>query len=204
MSALLDLADIAPAFPDPTRGSQAVFRKVMEAMARPGVVHDLGFAPDAPEGLDRAAGAIALTLFDFETKVWLDPRLRGGLAEGWMRFHCGAPLTQDPMAAAFALVTDLASAPALSAFNMGDAKYPDRSTTLVVQLPSLEGGSQVVLTGPGIKTQMSLALAGLPDGFWAQVQANHEQFQFGVDLIFVAGDRVTALPRSTRITIKGN
>lgn len=203
MSALLDLADIAPAFPDPTRGSQAVFRKVMEAMARPGVIHDLGFAPDAPQGLDRAAGAIALTLFDFETKIWLDPALRSGLAEGWMRFHCGAPLTEDPMAAAFALITDLASAPALTAFNMGDAKYPDRSTTLVVQLPALEGGPQVVLTGPGIKTEMTLALAGLPDGFWAQVQGNHEQFQFGVDFIFVAGDRVTALPRSTRVTIKG-
>lgn len=204
MSVLLDLADIAPAFPDPTRGSQAVFRKVMEAMARPGVIHDLGFAPDAPRGLDRAAGAIALTLFDFETQVWLDPALRGGLAEGWMRFHCGAPLTQDPMAAAFALVTDPASAPPLAAFNMGDAKYPDRSTTLIIQLPALEGGPRVVLTGPGIKTEMSLALAGLPEGFWAQIQANHEQFQFGVDVIFVAGDRVTALPRSTRVTIKGD
>lgn len=204
MSAVLDLAAIAPAFPDPTRGSQAVFRKVMEAMARPGVIHDLGFAPDAPQGLDRAAGAIALTLFDFETQVWLDPALRGGTAEGWIRFHCGAPLTADPMAAAFALISDISAAPALRAFNMGDAKYPDRSTTLVIQLPALEGGPEVVLTGPGIKTQMTLALAGLPDGFWAQVQDNHEQFQFGVDLIFVAGDRVTALPRSTRVTIKGD
>ncbi len=204
MSAVLDLAAIAPAFPDPTRGSQAVFRKVMEAMARPGVIHDLGFAPDAPQGLDRAAGAIALTLFDFETPVWLDPALRGGTAEGWIRFHCGAPLTADPMAAAFALISDISASPALRAFNMGDAKYPDRSTTLVIQLPALEGGPEVVLTGPGIKTQMTLALAGLPDGFWAQVQDNHEQFQFGVDLIFVAGDRVTALPRSTRVTIKGD
>lgn len=204
MSAILDLAAIAPAFPDPTRGSQAVFRKVMEAMARPGVIHDLGFAPDAPAGLDRAAGAIALTLFDFETQVWLDPRLRGGAAEGWIRFHCGTPLTQDPMAAAFALVTDLASAPALRDFNLGDAKYPDRSTTLVIQVPALEGGQPVVLTGPGIKTEMTLALSGLPDGFWAQVQDNNQKFQFGVDLIFVAGDRVTALPRSTRVTIKGN
>ncbi|MBP7649424.1 MAG: phosphonate C-P lyase system protein PhnH, partial [Phenylobacterium sp.] len=83
-------------------------------------------------------------------------------------------------------------------------KYPDRSTTLVIQLPALEGGAPVVLTGPGIKTEMALALAGLPDGFWAQVQANHEQFQFGLDFIFVAGDRVTALPRSTRVTIKGD
>jgi len=203
-SAILNLAEIAPAFRDPTRESQAVFRKVMDAVARPGTIHDLAFAPDAPTGMDRAAGAVALTLFDFETPTWLDPALRGGAAEGWMRFHCGCPLTDDPVKAAFALVTDALAAPALAAFNQGDAKYPDRSTTLVFQLPALEDGPRVTLTGPGIKHEASLALAGLPKGFWEQVQANQAKFQFGVDLIFVAGDRLTALPRSTRVTIKGN
>lgn len=202
--AVLDLAEIAPAFLDPTRESQTIFRKVMEAMARPGTVQDVSVAPDAPQGLDRAAGAVALTLFDFETPTWLDPALRGGGAESWLRFHCGCPLTAEPLEAAFALVTDLAAAPALAAFNQGDAKYPDRSTSLVIQLPALEGGPRVTLTGPGIKGEAQLALAGLPDGFWDQVRTNHTQFQFGVDLIFVAGDRLTALPRSTRVTTQGD
>lgn len=204
LSAALDLAEVAPAFSDPTRESQAIFRRVMDAMARPGTIYDVPFAPDAPQGLDRAAGAVALTLFDFETPVWLDPALADGPAERWLRFHAGCPLTADPLLAAFALVTDLAAAPVLAAFNQGDAKYPDRSTTLVIQLPALTGGPAVTLRGPGIKDQACLALAGLPDGFWAQVQANHEKFQFGVDLIFAAGDRLTALPRSTRVTIKGD
>jgi alpha-D-ribose 1-methylphosphonate 5-triphosphate synthase subunit PhnH len=203
MSALIDLAAIAPAFGDPTRESQAVFRRVMDAVARPGTIHEVGFAPDAPEGLARAAGAVALTLFDFETRVWLDPALRGGAAEAWMRFHCGCPLTPDPLAAAFALITDLATAPPLAAFNQGDAKYPDRSTTLVIQLAALTGGPAVELRGPGIKDTARLALPGLPPGFWQQVQANGAQFQFGVDLIFTAGDQLTALPRTTRVTIKG-
>jgi alpha-D-ribose 1-methylphosphonate 5-triphosphate synthase subunit PhnH len=202
--AVLDLTQIAPAFDDPTRESQAVFRRLMDAMARPGTIQDLALAPDAPSGLDRAAGAVALTLFDFETPAWLDPALRGGAAENWLRFHCGCPLTEDTQAAAFALITDALAAPELAAFNQGDAKYPDRSTTLVFQLPALEGGQAVTLRGPGIKGEASLALAGLPDGFWDQVQANQSRFQFGVDLIFVAGDRLTALPRSTRVTIKGN
>ncbi|MDR3513583.1 MAG: phosphonate C-P lyase system protein PhnH [Caulobacteraceae bacterium] len=202
--AILNLADVAAAFIDPTRESQAVFRKVMDAVARPGTIQDLAFAPDAPQGLDRAAGAVALTLFDFETPVWLDPALRGGTAEGWMRFHCGCPLTDDPVKAAFALITDALAAPELAAFNQGDAKYPDRSTTLVVQLPALDGGPRVTLTGPGIRSEASLALAGLPNGFWEQAQANQAKFQFGVDLIFVAADRLTALPRSTRVTIQGN
>lgn len=204
MSAVIDLAAIAPAFADPTRESQAVFRRIMDAMARPGTIQDLSFAPDAPDRLARAGAAVALTLFDFETPVWLDPTLRGGAAENWLRFHCGCPTITDPAQAAFALVTDLAQAPALADFDQGDAKYPDRSTTLVIQLPALTGGPEVVLAGPGIKGESSLALPGLPESFWDQVQTNHAQFQFGVDLIFVAGDRLTALPRSTRVTIKGD
>lgn len=203
MSLAIDLTTVAPAFADPTRESQAVFRKVMDAMARPGTIQDLAFAPEPPAGLDRAAGAVALTLFDFETPVWLDPKLAGGDAEGWVRFHCGCPLIGDPQGAAFAVITDAAAAPDLADFNQGDAKYPDRSTTLVIQLPSLDGGQTVTLTGPGIREQAMLSLSGLPMGFWEQVRTNHAQFQFGVDLIFVAGDRLTALPRSTHVSMKG-
>jgi alpha-D-ribose 1-methylphosphonate 5-triphosphate synthase subunit PhnH len=202
MSAGLDLTAVAPAFRDPTRESQALFRKVMDAVARPGLIQDMSMAPDTPEGIDRAAGAVALTLFDFETLVWLDPALRGGAAEGWMRFHCGCPTTTDPATAAFALIADIAALPPLAAFNQGDAKYPDRSTTLVIQLPALEGGTSVRLSGPGVNGEAAMALPLAPE-LWEQIQTNGAQFQFGVDLIFVAGDRLVALPRSTRVDIKG-
>ena len=51
-------------------------------------------------------------------------------------------------------------------------------------------------TGMLLLTKQAL---GLPDGFWNQVRMNQAKFQFGVDLIFVAGDRLAALPRSTRV-----
>lgn len=199
----LDLGAIAPGFPDPTRDSQAVFRRVMDAVARPGTIQDLSFAPEPPAGLGRAAAAMALTLFDFETKVWIDPVLRDTPAEGWLRFHCACPLTDQPGEAAFAIVIDAADCPPLTAFHPGDAKYPDRSTTLLVQVPALVGGRCATLEGPGIKERSALAPAGIPGGFWEQVQANHGRFQFGVDVIFAAGDLIAALPRSTRVTLKG-
>jgi alpha-D-ribose 1-methylphosphonate 5-triphosphate synthase subunit PhnH len=36
------------------------------------------------------------------------------------------------------------------------------------------------------------------------MQDNHDRFQFGVDLIFAAGDLIAAVPRTTRITVKGD
>lgn len=203
MSVGIDLSRIEPGFADPTRGSQSVFRAVMDAVARPGLIADLSFAPQAPAPLNRAAGAVALTLFDFETPVWLDAALTDGAPLAWLRFHCGCPVTADPLQAAFALVSDAATAPRLSAFNAGDAKYPDRSTTVLIQVAALEGGAPMRLTGPGIKGERIVSPAGLPEGFWAQLADNNAGFQFGVDVLLAAGDRLMALPRSVRVHIEG-
>jgi alpha-D-ribose 1-methylphosphonate 5-triphosphate synthase subunit PhnH len=203
MSAALDLDKIRPAFQDPVRDSQIVFRRVMDAVARPGSQADLGAIVEPPAGLDAAAAAVALTLFDFETRIWLDPALRGGEAEAWLRFHCGCPLTSDPDQAAFALISEEKAAPALSAFNPGDAKYPDRSTTVIVQVESLDGGQTVTLTGPGIKDSATVAPKGLPEGFWKQMQDNNSKFQFGVDVLIVSGQALIATPRSSHIQIQG-
>ncbi|HSZ50484.1 MAG TPA: phosphonate C-P lyase system protein PhnH [Caulobacteraceae bacterium] len=203
MSAALDLDKIRPAFQDPVRDSQIVFRRVMDAVARPGSQADLGAIVEPPAGLDAAAAAVALTLFDFETRIWLDPALRGGEAEAWLRFHCGCPLTSDPDQAAFALISEAKAAPALSAFNPGDAKYPDRSTTVIVQVESLDGGQTVTLTGPGIKDSATVAPKGLPEGFWKQMQDNNSKFQFGVDVLIVSGQALIATPRSSHIQMQG-
>jgi alpha-D-ribose 1-methylphosphonate 5-triphosphate synthase subunit PhnH len=175
----------------------------MDAVARPGTVADLSFAVDGPAGLGCAAAAVSLTLFDFETTVWLEPALRGGAVESWLRFHAGCPMVNEPEAAAFALVTDAAAMPALADFHQGDAKYPDRSTTIVIQIEALDGGAEVTLSGPGIAGERTIAPRGLPADFWTQLQTNHAQFQFGVDVMLAAGPSLMALPRSTRVRPTG-
>ncbi len=203
MSAALELDKIRPAFADPVRESQMAFRKIMEAVARPGTRADFGRAVEPPAGLGVAAATVALTLFDFETLVWLDPALRGSEAEAWVRFHCGCPLTTNAAEAAFAVVTDAAAAPSLDSFNLGDARYPDRSTTVILQVESLDEGEAVLLSGPGIKDAVAVAPAGLPEGFWDQLRDNNAKFQFGVDVLVVSGAALTAVPRSTQIQIQG-
>lgn len=203
MSAVLDLARIAAGFPDPVRDSQAVFRELMESTARPGRRARLGQAPQPPEPLCRAAGAVALTLFDFETTVWLDPATARAEAADWLRFHCGCPLSDSPAKATFALVTDMAQAPDLAQFHQGDAKYPDRSTTVILQVEALDGGPVVTLSGPGIRSTTDIAPRGLPRELWTQFETNGAQFQFGVDVLLVADDQLIALPRTTCAQIKG-
>jgi alpha-D-ribose 1-methylphosphonate 5-triphosphate synthase subunit PhnH len=117
----------------------------------------------------------------------------------WLRFHTGAPIIASPAEAMFTLVADAAALPPLAEFAMGTDEYPDRSTTLILGVATLDAGAPLTLRGPGIKDTVSFAPSPLPPGFVAQWADNRAKFPRGVDVIFVAKGQVAGLPRSTRI-----
>ncbi|WP_224825186.1 phosphonate C-P lyase system protein PhnH [Cognatishimia sp. MH4019] len=177
-------------FTDPAVQSAHAFRSVMEAMARPGTLHAVsGAVPPAP--LSAAAGAILLTLCDTDTPVFLAGAADCDAVRSWLAFHTGAPLA-GPSHCMFALGTWDGLAP-LSAYPIGTAEYPDRSATLIVELPELSTAGSV-LTGPGIKDKAALSLPEVQ-----AFQANHALFPLGLDFIFTSGDHVAALPRSSEV-----
>ena len=191
---------LAPAFDDPALASQAVFRTVMEAIARPGLPRPLPSGLAVPPPLSKTAAAVALTLLDYETPFWLDQGLASaGEVAAWFKFHTGAPQTTDSAKAAFAFVSDLAAISSFDAFAPGSLEYPDRSTTLVVQVASFEHGNALALSGPGIAGTRRFSVQPLPPDFRARLVANRETFPRGVDLILVTQDAVAALPRSVRV-----
>jgi alpha-D-ribose 1-methylphosphonate 5-triphosphate synthase subunit PhnH len=190
------MAALAPAFADPVTTSQAVFRAVMDAMARPGTLQPLPaeLAPPAP--LSPTAAAAALALLDYETPFWLDAA--GADVAHWLRFHTGAPIASAPQEAAFAFLADPVRAE-LARFAAGTPEYPDRSTTLVLQVARFTDGTPLHLTGPGIQGERVLAAAPLPADIVAQLAANRALFPRGVDLVLVSPTHVAALPRAIRV-----
>lgn len=191
---------LAPAFPEPVLASQRVFRAVMDAFARPGRIEPLPPAADPPYPLSATAAALASTLLDYETPVWLDPALsRAPDVARWLRFHTGARVTGDPALAAFAIIADTAQTPPFDVFSLGTAEYPDRSTTLVLEVQAFGRGPCLSLSGPGIADVVSLSATPLPPDLDGRLAANRALFPRGVDLILVASDSVVALPRSVRV-----
>jgi alpha-D-ribose 1-methylphosphonate 5-triphosphate synthase subunit PhnH len=184
---------------DPVADSQAIFRVVLDAMARPGSVVEVRPGLEAPASLGPAAAAVCLALVDFETPLWLDRAARTADTVEYLRFHCGAPIVDAPGDASFAVVTDVTGAPALGEFAQGTDEEPERSTTVIVQVAGLEPGEGCRLIGPGIAGETRLRAAGLTPAFWSQARDNHGAFPRGVDLLLVAGARLVALPRTTRV-----
>ena len=182
-----------PGFADPVTDAQACFRRVLDAMARPGSIHRVQAPHPAP--LHAATAAVLLTLLDNDTCVWLDDD--ASAARDWVAFHCGAPAASLPEAA-FAVALTM---PRLQDIPAGTDDAPEEGATLVLQVASLGVGTALRLSGPGLRVPVLLHVTGLPDDFVAQWRENHRRFPRGVDIVLCAGEQVAALPRSVAIEV---
>ena len=190
---------IAPGFSDPVFQSQAAFRALLAALSEPGILQRVASEITPPEGLATATATALLTLADYETPVWLPAAFRDGPAGAWLRFHCAATLVDDPAEAAFAVIDGAADEPKLSAFNLGTDQFPDRSTTVIVQVAGLEGGAAIALAGPGIPGTRTVTPRGLRPGFTEELRENGAIYPLGVDVLLACGDGMIGLPRSTQV-----
>jgi alpha-D-ribose 1-methylphosphonate 5-triphosphate synthase subunit PhnH len=196
------IAEMPAGFANKVLSAQSTFRSVMDAMARPGSVQRITAPSGVPAPMMAGTAAIALTLFDQDTPAWLDAPMATSDVGKWIRFHCSAPIVADSGVAHFAVVGDPRKLDGFECFALGSGEYPDRSTTLIIQVESLSQGPAIELSGPGIDgTAMLRAIHGIP-GLLDHLAANHALFPRGVDLILVAGDSVVALPRTTCLVAK--
>jgi alpha-D-ribose 1-methylphosphonate 5-triphosphate synthase subunit PhnH len=121
----------------------------------------------------------------------------------WLKFHSGAPVVDDPSICSFALIGNGAALPDLSNFSFGTNEYPDRSTTLILQVDSLKHGSAYELRGPGIDGTASLRAMIAPADLFDRLALNETMFPRGIDVVLVSGETIVAIPRTTRLAVKG-
>jgi alpha-D-ribose 1-methylphosphonate 5-triphosphate synthase subunit PhnH len=181
---------LRPGFADPAVEAAQAFRAIMRAVARPGTIEAVsGVMPPPP--LSAAAGVVLLTLCDAETPIHLAGTADCDAVRAWITFHTGAPVC-DAARCSFALGAWEALIP-LSEYPGGTAEYPDRSATLIVEMPDLVPRG-VTLRGPGIRSRAHLSLPET-EAF----RRNAARFPLGLDFLLTSGDRVAGLPRTTRV-----
>ncbi|MCA6107193.1 phosphonate C-P lyase system protein PhnH [Bradyrhizobium cenepequi] len=193
------VAELPPGFSDKVLSAQSTFRSVMDALARPGTVQRIAASAGAPEGMMHGTAAIALMLFDHDTPIWLDGAISTSDAAKWLKFHTGAPIIDHPAMAGFALIGDPKNLPALDRFALGSSEYPDRSTTLILQVDSLSRGTAYELHGPGIDGSTLLTASIEPHDLFDRLAVNATLFPRGIDVVLVDGSSIVAIPRTTRL-----
>jgi alpha-D-ribose 1-methylphosphonate 5-triphosphate synthase subunit PhnH len=200
---MVTIAELPPGFADKVLSAQSTFRSVMDAMARPGSVQRIRAAAGVPSPMMRGTAAIALTLFDHDTPVWLDDAMSATFQVAkWLKFHTSAPVIADTSVCNFAVIADAQNLPPLDRFALGSSEYPDRSTTVILQVDSLTSGPAFELTGPGIDGTAVLQ-AKIPANLIEQLAVNAALFPRGVDVVLVHDDAMVAIPRTTRLAAHG-
>ena len=132
-----------------------------------------------------------------------DPRMSKPGGYKWL-IHTSAPVVSDPSICSFALIGNAGELPALDRFSFGTNEYPDRSTTLILQVESLREGLAFELCGPGIDGTAVLQARIEPLDLFARLAVNATLFPRGVDVVLVADDAIVAIPRTTRLVAEGD
>jgi alpha-D-ribose 1-methylphosphonate 5-triphosphate synthase subunit PhnH len=192
---------------EPVLASQAVFRRALQALSRPGrcqalTPQDTG-ALMPPAGLAVGLAALLLTLLDGETTVWLAPSLDSQPVRGWLVFHTGVRVVARPEDAAHVVTRaqelDLALWRRLG---RGNDERPQDGATVFVEVDALGEGRGLSLRGPGIASTTQLAVTGIAADVWAARAAEHAQYPLGVELMLCCGDSFAGLPRSTHVALE--
>lgn len=201
MNLAADLHEITPGFADPVLESQAIFRRALHALSRPGDIVDIDCRAEFPHGMHRAAGGLLLVLLDQDTRLWLAPSVASESIAAYLRFHTGCRLVERHVEADVAFIGGTEELPRLASFALGTEDYPERSATVVIQLERLVSHAGWTLRGPGIAERSTFAPSGLDDRFVRQWCELNQWFPRGIDVFLTSGSRLAGLPRTTRIEV---
>ncbi|GHU12605.1 carbon-phosphorus lyase complex subunit [Betaproteobacteria bacterium] len=186
---------LQPGLGNPVLDALHVFRAALTAMSEPGIETRL---PEATPmaSLAPATWALLLSTLDANTPVWISPHLDSPALRANLVFHCGCPIVAERGKADFAVLS-FADAFDLREFNAGDPRRPDLSCTLIIQLPTLQGGVPMHWMGAGILGERRVTLP-LDETFWIE-RARRSAFPLGLDIFFTSGSCLLGLPRTTRV-----
>jgi alpha-D-ribose 1-methylphosphonate 5-triphosphate synthase subunit PhnH len=179
--------------------STAVFRVLLDTLARPGRVRTLP-AGCTVDGLPPAL-VLPLALADLGSGFWIH-----GLADEPQRKHLtdivraatGARLVA-PDEAMLAVSLD-GDASVLQRLCAGTDQAPESAARLAVQVDSLDRGEPVLMQGPGI-AEARIVRVGLGRAFIEGLQHRNRP-PVGIDTwVFDRAGRVVAIPRSSRLLL---
>jgi len=200
---------VVPARPfDLVADSQAVFRELLQAMARPGSTHYIPGDPGSPIPAFQAVAAILRSLVDHEVSLAVVPDPAGersvaDVAATYLAESTGVRL-ENPEAADYVLLLGPPAPGVVQSLRRGHPAYPDESATVVAFMPLVAAGERtaaISLAGPGVSPGTRLTIPGWGAEAFAALATVNADLPLGIDVILAWPDgQVVCLPRSTRLT----
>ncbi|MFC4402251.1 phosphonate C-P lyase system protein PhnH [Gracilibacillus xinjiangensis] len=193
---------------DPIHDMQQVYRKLLQNMARPGSVASLQSITsrmDDAKGCCRTTWLIALTLLDAEVTFHVLGDPQGDLTRKIAAHTFSQFTTIEDADFIFVLegTSETEIIHGVSKCKIGDLRDPQLSATWIIEKQLQQNPDQWLLTGPGIKGEISLPVF-LTEKFLRAREARTIEHPLGVDFIFTTKNaELICIPRTTSIKRKG-
>lgn len=177
--------------------TQKVFKAVMQAMANPGRIVEIGKLAEKP-----MLFRICETLLDQEIRFAVIGR---GVEKGMIEdiyvltgCHCVSMETAD-----FVVVTGGSSDGSLKKISVGVLDRPEKGATVLYPVDGFNKAGDVglKLSGPGINGESMVEIRGVEAEDMAIAAQLNGGFPLGIDLLLFDASSVLAVPRSTKIEI---
>ncbi|MGH1440410.1 MAG: phosphonate C-P lyase system protein PhnH [Cellvibrionaceae bacterium] len=188
------LNKLMPIFENDVDESQLLFRKILKSMSEPGKIFPIENDGDKYSSI----WAVAQVLLDSDCSVALYPSITQSSFSRSVSFYTSASIIEDKKKADFVFMS-LNELSNISHFKLGTLESPHTSTTVVVLVDELAINEQIKLSGPGIKDERDLFISNISVQQIKLLKDNNRFYPCGVDFIFCSKDKLTAIPRSTKI-----
>ncbi len=173
------------------RNQQRVFRRLLDAMARPGTIVTLSPWIESSS----AHMAVLATLADAEVTLADADGLIDEVA--WRFLDCRRG---DLASARFVLAAGSRAPAADFTPQIGTLTSPELGATLILTVEGLgQSGSLYSLSGPGIAGHIEVRFGTLHKAWIERRSAWNRFFPMGVDMVLADQTYVLALPRTTRL-----
>ncbi|WP_343042429.1 phosphonate C-P lyase system protein PhnH [Ornithinibacillus caprae] len=193
---------------DVVHDMQAVFRKLLHSMSRPGEVSTLKstIAHTDRWSCHEATYLTILTLFDAEVSFHIvsnkqKKNLEKQIAEYTLARN--APIDEADFVIVLQGTKEQTILEAMGTCKIGNLLDPQHAATWIVENERIVQEGNLILSGPGIQQQTTIQL-DISDSI---IQARNErikEFPLGIDMILTdAKSQVLCIPRTTTIVLKG-
>ncbi len=165
------------------------FRSCLNAMARPGSLHQL--IPFENSSIFAAAALLLYAEVSFFQNIQND----------WEIIKAITNATEESVDKADYLFLSSPDKSILNDAQSGDQQNPEQSATLICSCPGFNEGAHVTIQGPGIDGCHEVILPATED-FLSSLMKKNKHFPLGVDLFFIGEDmQVCGIPRSTQVEL---
>ena len=100
--------------------------------------------------------------------------------------------------AKFVIITRPANMPALDTFRVGRFEYPEKATTIVVQVDDIAPAVENKNCNIFVNNTAQLDLKGISRNFLYQWRQLSSLYPMGIDIFVICEDVLTALPKTKR------